>query len=282
MKIAVAFFGIPRNSDICFPSIRKNILDRFPKDAHVSCYYHLYSPQIIHNVRSGESGVLSEANYLDFQGMVGQIEKPDECLQQWNYSLLKSFGDTWKDDFASIRNLIHQLNSLYKVTQLLTPSDPDFVVFVRPDMYYHDALPSYIFSQPEGRRKNVYIPNWQWFGGLNDRFAVCGRDAYQAYGCRIVEAAEYCRHSGRSLHSERLLKYALSKHAVRTCLLPTRASRVRIGGQFAEESFSSRHSMGRRENRVFHKLATLRTLIDQIGLNRLFRDSPRKSVTPSD
>lgn len=263
LKIAVAFFGIPRNSTLCFPSIQANILGALPAAAEVSCYYHLYRLQEIVNPRSGEQGMLSEDNFEPFHGMQGIIEEPELCLERWNFEAIRQRGDTWRDDFRSVRNLIHQLNSLHRVTELLAPSAPDFVVYVRPDILYHDPLPGYVFAKPEMRRRNVYIPNWQWWGGLNDRFAICGKESFWAYGCRIEDMLAFCDSSGRPVHSERLLKFALQRHGARVCLMDTTASRVRIDGKFADEPFSSKRSMGKRENRVFHRLARLRTFIDR-------------------
>jgi hypothetical protein len=184
-------------------------------------------------------------------------------LEQWDFERIKEQGDTWGDQHASMRNLVYQLHSLRSVTAMLTPFDPDFVVYVRPDNFYHDALPRYVFSLPHARRRNAYIPDWQWWGGVNDRFAICGKEVYPAYGNRIEDIFAFCQSTGRKLHSERLLKFVLQRAGARVCLLPTTASRVRIHGEFAEESFSPKRGMGKRENRYFHLFARVRTWFDQ-------------------
>jgi hypothetical protein len=263
LKIAVAFFGIPRNSAVCFPSIEQHILARLPADAQVRCFYHLYQVERVHNARSGEQGVLAEDNYQVFMPMTGVLETDEGVLERWQFERIKALGDTWGDGHASVRNLILQLNSLQAVTAMLEPFDPDFVVFARPDIEYHTPLPTYPFALPEQRRLNAYIPDWQWWGGLNDRFAVCGRATYRAYGRRIEQMLPFCAATGRKPHSERLLKFALQQVGARVCLLPTTASRVRIDGSYAEEGFSSKRGMGKRENRYFHFFARLRTWLDK-------------------
>ncbi|MBC3269747.1 hypothetical protein HU765_07410 [Pseudomonas sp. SWRI81] len=263
LKIAVAFFGIPRNSSICFPSIEQNVLAQLPVGSEVKCFYHLYQIDEVHNTRSGEKGELKADNYQPFESMTGSLTSTDGVLERWDFERVKAQGDTWADDYASLRNLIYQLNSLHTVTTLMEPFEPDFVVFVRPDNFFHSALPGYVFSHPETRRHNVYVPDWQWWGGLNDRFAVCGRDTYVAYGKRIERIFDFCQATGRKLHSERLLKYALLQAGAKVCTLPTQASRVRINGAYADESFSPKRGMGKRENRYFHFFATLRTWIDR-------------------
>ncbi|EIK96959.1 hypothetical protein PMM47T1_09876 [Pseudomonas sp. M47T1] len=263
MKVAVAFFGIPRNSEICFPSIEQNLLAQLPANSEVKCFYHLYKIDEVRNLRSGEQGELRGDNYDAFQAMTGVLDSTDGVLERWDFARVKAQGDTWADDFASLRNLIYQLNSLHKVTAMMESFDPDFVVFARPDILYHTPLPAYVFKRAQARRLNVYIPEWQWWGGLNDRFAICGRDAYRAYGKRIEQIFQFCEATGRKLHSERLLKWVLQQAGTKVCTMDTTASRVRITGEFAEESFSPKRGMGRRENRYFQFFARLRTWRDK-------------------
>ncbi|MBD1597287.1 hypothetical protein [Pseudomonas typographi] len=263
LKVAVAFFGIPRNSDICFPSIERNVLAQLPANSQVAQFYHLYKIDEIQNPRSGEAGQLSPDNYAVFQSMEGVLETTDGVLERWDFERIKAQGDTWGDQHASIRNLIYQLHSLRCVTQRVARFAPDFVVFVRPDNFYHTPLPGYVFGRPRGRRANVYIPDWQWWGGLNDRFAICGQDVYEAYGNRIEHIFRFCEATGRKLHSERLLKFVLQQAGAKVCTMPTTASRVRIHGGFAQESFSPKRGMGKRENRYFHFFARARTWVDK-------------------
>lgn len=263
VKIAVAFFGIPRNSPICFPSIEQNVLAQLPAGSEVKCFYHLYKVDEVQNSRSGEKGELAADNYQPFESMTGALTSTEGVLERWDFEQVKAQGDTWADDYASLRNLIYQLNSLHTVTTEIESFNPDFVVFVRPDNFFHTPLPGYLFNHAEARRHNVYIPDWQWWGGLNDRFAVCGRDTYIAYGKRIERIFDFCKATGRKLHSERLLKYALLEAGAKVCTLPIQASRVRITGAFAEESFSPKRGMGKRENRYFHFFAKLRTWWDR-------------------
>ena len=263
LNIAVAFFGIPRNSQICFPSIQANVLAQLPADSNVKCFYHLYKIAEVQNSRSGEQGELAADNYLPFESMTGALTSTEGVLERWDFERIKTLGDTWADDYASLRNLIYQLNSLYTVTDMMESFNPDFVVFVRPDNFFHSALPAYVFEHAEARRHNAYIPDWQWWGGLNDRLAICGRDTYVAYGKRIDRIFDFCTVTGRKLHSERLLKFALQQAGAKICTIDTQASRVRITGAFAEESFSPKRGMGKRENRYFHFFARLRTLLDK-------------------
>lgn len=264
MKIALAYFGLPRNSSICFPSIEDNIYRRLPRDAQVASFYHLYEPQLIDNPRSGEKAVLSENNYRVFDGMSGCYESAGGCLERWKFDEIKSYGDVWGDDFKSLANLLHQLNSLHSVTARVEEYEPDVVLFLRPDLLYHDPLPEFVLPAVATRPHALYIPHWQWWNGLNDRFAICGRFVYSAYGRRIERIFSFCNEQGRGLHAERLLRFSMIEAKANLRTLEMRASRVRVGGEMVDESFSSKRSMGRRENRLMLPAARLRTRLDKL------------------
>ncbi|MCQ4301008.1 hypothetical protein NAV11_13905 [Pseudomonas songnenensis] len=262
MRIALAYFGLPRNSSVCFPSIEKNIYRRLPSGAQVESFYHFYEPLLINNPRSRELGVLGEENYRAFNDMLGILEVTGECLERWDFERIKSYGDVWGDEFKSLSNLVHQLNSLHAVTSRVDDYEPDVVIFLRPDLLYHDALPDFVLPAVLARPNAIYIPHWQWWNGLNDRFAICGRAVYGAYGRRIEQVLPFCKVLGRGLHSERLLRFAMTQAGAKIRTLEMRASRVRVGGEIVEESFSSKRSMGRRENRLALPLARMRACID--------------------
>lgn len=266
MKIAIAFFGIPRNSLICFPSILENVYSVLEL-YEVRSYYHFYKQDKVVSQRSGESSDLDVLNYSFFNGMNGFLEEPNACLIKWGFEDVKKFGDTWEDGYSSIRNLIHQLNSLYEVTGLIESSqyDPDVVLFIRPDLLYHQVIPEFCLRGALKDSKSIYIPNWQWWNGLNDRFSICGKDSYRAYGKRVLDMMSYCLENNRSIHSERLLKYSLLKNKARIKALNVNASRVRVSGLIVDEDFSGQRGMGKRENRITLRLARLRSWVDKVS-----------------
>ncbi|MFP5385352.1 MAG: hypothetical protein ACLGHN_04695 [Bacteriovoracia bacterium] len=243
MKIAIAFFGLPRCSEKAFPTIESNIFKQLPKDAEVKCFYHFYLQTEVVNPHSGENGPFDQSNYDYFKKYEGIFEKPSEVLPTLPFEDVKKYGDAWNDNFNNVKNLFLQLNSLKKVTELVGSFDPDVVLFARPDLVYHDPIfPEYYelcLRNPDA----VFIPDWQWGIGLNDCFAVTGKDAYKVYGKRIDEVFNYCTDNGiRPLHSERLLKYALLKHKKEILVMKVKASRVRMNGNLANENYNMRIS----------------------------------------
>ena len=264
MKIAIVYFGLPRNSALCMPSIQAQVYDQMPEEASVVSHYHFYVQSVVDNPRSGEKGAFDQSNYAAFADMQGALEAPGDCLTQWDFEGIKRYGDTWKDGFKSIANLVHQLHSLREVTHSVRKGDPDVVIFLRPDLIYHDPLPYSALKACQKHPNAVYIPHWQWWNGLNDRFAICGRRAYDAYGERLELAKRFCETQQRPLNSERLLKYALHASKASLRALDVRASRVRIDGQMVDETFSRKRSMGKRQNRFTLPAARLRAFADRL------------------
>jgi len=238
MKIAVVFFGLPRCSSVSMPSIEQNLFVNFPNGAEFKCFYHFYKQTWVENPRSGENGSLDDSNYQPFLQYDGLLEEPQKVLDHLPLERLQFFGDIWKDDFRSLRNLLLQLHSLKSVTGLVKAYNPDVVLFARPDLVYHDQVPQHVYLMADKYCNSVFVPNWQWGSGLNDTFAVCGKGAYEAYGRRLDEVLNYCREKKEPLHSERLLKYALLKVDKDIYHLDVKASRVRLGGVIAKENFT--------------------------------------------
>jgi hypothetical protein len=237
MKIAVALFGIPRASDQALPTLLHTALRSVRELGHVKVFYHLFHQTHIRNPRSGEDAPLPPDNYKPFEQFEGELEPADACLQRWSYEELKANGDAFGDDFQSMRNLVHQLHSLWTVTERAASWRPDVVLFLRPDLVYHDPIPAQWVVAARRNPDLVVLPDWQWWGGVNDRLAVCGRSSFAAYGRRIELAARYCEQTRRALHSERLLRFALRHAGVRLRTRPLRASRIRIDGRIVEENF---------------------------------------------
>lgn len=247
LRVAVVFFGITRALRLTLPAIRANLIEPARTIAReVRTFGHFFTQTAISNVRSGEVGDLDPEEYrlLALDGV--ELEAPGGCLGLYPMAEMQAKGDIWRDDFASFRNLVHQLHSLKRATLLAEAFQPDVVIFARPDLLYHDSMAEPLDFLARAHRQFVLVPDWsEWFG-MNDRFALAkGPGAVAAYGRRADRMGEYCAR-GKRLHSERFLKYALGDQRVRKVHL--RASRVRSNGlQVLEDFTPGRGPMGKRE-----------------------------------
>lgn len=241
MRIAICFFGIARSIQYTAGSIERNIIEPAARFGDVLKIAYLYDVPKIENKRSGEDIALdinvNQHIALDYVEMA----QPDTADILLDYQKFKVFGDNWNDNYRSLKNLTHQLHSLQQNTKMAQGSGADVVAFIRPDLHYHDSLGPIFKNALRIHRKGgsvLFSPNWQRWGGLNDRFAIAvGENAIFSYGSRLQVAEEFCSTFKCSLHSEKLLAYAIKKSGVKVRHIPQRASRVRANGVQAFESF---------------------------------------------
>lgn len=237
--IAIGFFGLPRAMHLSMPSIRAQLLEPAGRLGRVAICHHLFQQGWVQNPRSGEDLAFDPANYGYFDPACGELEAPDGIPEKAGLDRLRERGDVWEDGFVSLRNLLLQLHSLERVTARIAALQPDIAVFARPDLIYQDSLePALRQMLQPGQEHSVSLPEWQWsLSGYNDRFAICGRHAYTAYGRRGQRMAEYLAASSRPVHGESLLRFALDTACLSVLPMPARASRVRANGEVRDENF---------------------------------------------
>lgn len=237
-KCIIIFFGIDRRLDLTSDSILNNIVVPARQYFDVECVGHFWSPKVINNIRSSESGRL-EAPRLHLLP-TGQyvVETPGSIENESLFLEWKKFGDCWGDNFKSLTNLFWQLRSLDIATRLAMLKNPDIAVFVRPDLMYHDDFSATFESIcKNGSAPCIYTPFWQPHGGLNDRFSiVIGRNAIGAYGHRFLNAVHFGEKTLEPINAEKLLRHVSNGYKIKR--IRHRASRVRLDGRIHSEDFS--------------------------------------------
>ena len=236
-KVAVCFFGITRSLSHTIDSIERNVIGPARATGEVRIYAHFFRQTHIDNPRSCEKGVLKLNEHLLLSPNWLELEDPDIFLSDMDFEALKSFRDVWNDGYRSLRNLAHQLHSLDRVTTAALAWDPDICIFVRPDLIYWDSFLSVLADASNVIEPTVYIPSWQHWSGLNDRFSVCvGKDAIQAYGTRKHDILPVFKVTS-GCTGERLVKHSLITRGINVRPFNARASRVRIDGSVVKENF---------------------------------------------
>jgi hypothetical protein len=115
---------------------------------------------------------------------------------------------------------------------------PDVVIMARPDLLYHDSLYDEITMQIQQPKAFISIPNWQWFGGVNDRFAIGSPESCRAYTKRFEYIHSYLEKTGGPLPAERFLRFCLNQQGIIARPMRLTASRIRSNGRAVEEDFS--------------------------------------------
>ncbi len=237
-KLAVCFFGITRSLRYTLPSITANVLAPLQQRGDVRVYAHFFQQTEIDNPRTGEKGALdpSEHRLLKADRLV--LEAPGPGSVTASFDKIAPFGDYWRDDFRSLRNLLHQLHSLDAVTEMVLADGIDICVFCRPDLRYHDSFDFALRRALAVSGPLVQLPWWQPWHAMNDRLAIAsGPAAIAAYGRRGRLALEYCQTRNLPLHAERLVQYALEQAGIPVRRIPLRAGRIRFDGTEVKEDF---------------------------------------------
>ncbi len=248
-RIAIGFFGVTRSLKRTLPSIEENIIQPARQLGDVRLFAHLYQQTHITNPRSGENDPLDPEEYRLLDCDEVRLEQPGPCLEEARYDWVLSHGDAFHDGGKSLANLIHQLHSLKILGQMIDAWQPDVVVLARPDLAYHDSLGPTIQRHLRSLPTALSLPDWQWYGGYNDRMAVGGSVAYRVCTNRLDMVPSYLQKTGGPLPAERFLKFCLHEQGIRPLPMSVRASRVRANGNVVDENFG-KTSIGKRLRRT--------------------------------
>ena len=211
-KISICFFGITRDLDLTFPSIKKNIINPSKKYGELNIYCHFFETKFITNKRSNENRLKLKNNWDLIEANKLISEPPNKFLKSIDLEYIYKHGDYYDDNFKSIINLLHQLYSLNKAFEISKSFKSDLTIFLRPDLLYLDSFENLIKKNLYELNEFISIPDWQSWRGLNDRFAICNSyKSANVYSARIYQIFDYLNDLKRPLHSEELLYYAIKK-----------------------------------------------------------------------
>lgn len=238
-QINICLFGITRSLNYTHKSIIQNIIEPAQKVGKVKIFAHFFDQKTIKNVRSNENNSNNrEYTFFDYNEVI--LEEPRAIDDFACWPKIERYGDAWQDNWQSTQNLLHQLSSLYQVSLLSCAEKPDLVLYIRPDLKYHKSFKNTLKSALSQREKSIcWLPKWQSYWGLNDRFSVCSGDASKIYGQRFSQISDFVSENECSLHSENFLKFVMSKTQTRVKNLNITASRVRSNHVQVEEDFST-------------------------------------------
>lgn len=231
MKIAVCFFGITRNfAKYTLDSIERNVFAEVARhDSQFRRLAHFNKLTEVTSQRSKETGVAVDPEEFKLL-KCDVVEQTDqgEVDQRIDLDYIKQFGDVWRDNFGSLRNLLRQFYSLNAVTELLLKekSKPDLVIFSRVDVRYETPI-----EIPTVRPGTLYTPWFDKYHGLNDRFALGDFETMVTYGRRQSMIRQYCEETKKPLGAESYLLWYAKRQGLGTRdLTSMNFSRIRANG----------------------------------------------------
>ena len=234
-NIAIRLYGLPRNI-ICLESI-ENIIDNLSKKYKVDVYAHINKVDKLKLTRSNEDcdNLPDIENFLKVKCKEYKIENQEITFQyiKDKFDNLKKFGDHWKNNFESLRNVLFQLYSLNQSFELIKKTYNIYIP-LRIDLYYLDTSikESYI-NEILSDKNCFYGVRWAQYSGFNDRIYICDNESAKII-CKRFEFTEYCCNLLKtSFHSESFLRWIIKNKNIKPKInLSMRCMRVRCNGIF--------------------------------------------------
>jgi len=256
-RVALCFFGQVKNVNHVqltsfIDNVMRPLLEYFPS---IDVYLHTYNIVSFHNPRNLEKNVtlhVADSLNLIFSelrelpgvkirniSITQDAKAADRSFRPLNFYL--SHGDPWRNEGLSMFYFLRQLYSLETVTRLWekSPSTGDryqAVVYVRPDLLFESPLPVAdtldVIDEEHSKRilrpRTVFSPNFDVFGGMNDRFALGTPDVMSVYGYRKNDIDRFMgENPTKHLHAESYLAWVMKDSLIRCETLDFSFKRIR-------------------------------------------------------
>ena len=221
VKVAVCFWGLTRSLWATKDSLRHAVFDPLAQEGYnVTTYLHTFRVE----EEDGSPVFWEHYKWLEPDHvMVESISDVESNPDTPDLTEFKKAGDWWGNDFKSLTNLRLALHSLHAVTSLWAGQTDSFdiVLYTRSDIWFFNQLAISEVQSVLKSPKAIFVPSFDSWNGVNDRFAFGHPSAMQAYGSRLLLAREYLKHL--PLQSE-----VFAKHALDNMLLIIRPSTIRF------------------------------------------------------
>eukprot|EP01065_Artemidia_motanka_P015011 TRINITY_DN18879_c0_g1_i2.p1 TRINITY_DN18879_c0_g1~~TRINITY_DN18879_c0_g1_i2.p1 ORF type:complete len:361 (+),score=109.95 TRINITY_DN18879_c0_g1_i2:205-1287(+) len=236
-RAAVVYHGLMRSFRYLLCNHLKNMYGALASAGFVAeTFAHTFTVSELSNARSREHAVALKESWRMLPRLRGiSITDQNEFLRREgdfvSFLLTKARRASSYDD-STMRNMLCELESLRVATGLWIGEADRYrvVVYPRPDTALLDPLPERLLLQfAATTAKAVYVPEWEAYGGLNDRLAVGTPAALRSYGLRFAELASFARE--HPVHAERLLLSAMQKANVWRWSVDGRPRSLREGAE---------------------------------------------------
>ena len=222
MKTAILISGQARTFNRCYAN--QNLM----------LYRSLPDPHFFVSVANDEDADSVQLLFKDWPGdriHAERLDQPEHIDEPANIEELIEASPCPIAQHTTVQAILKQFWHLQRVWQFAMENANvhsfDCVVRIRPDIKFHSA-PAFWPMPKEGR---CLTPWWSRAGGTNDRFAILGRGAANAYFTTLGWAQQYGWKHGYPIHPESMLYFGLRARSIILCpMLPTTFSTIRKDG----------------------------------------------------
>lgn len=212
MKTAIILSGAMRSFERCLPNLQWQVFRHFPE----AKFYVATANDEDATTAAMLGKRCAAVRVLDQPEMV----LPPGCPHEWTP------GKPYMHEpyFISVdpRHVLGQLWMLREGWRLYQEAnDPaDLIIRCRPDLWFHSFEKPWMFQRnamgyPE-LPQTAHVPWWGRFGGCNDRFALLGAKAAEAY-FTTYDLVPLMVMEGAPLHPETLVHYSMKRAGISIC-----------------------------------------------------------------
>jgi hypothetical protein len=220
MKVALLYFGKSRSIRHTYTTHQTHVFDKL-KGAGITydVFMHLWStPGNL--VWNNDSGVPEdEESYALLEPDFFKKEDQNEFLKTIDFGLYfyptvyQTIGHSTHGEWLPqlVLNHVCALESQRRVFQMTeeTGNVYDAYIVIRPDAFFVSDLD--IEALQSVQSNSLYLPEWMWFEGYNDRFAFGCKDVIHRYTHRLDDLPEFRKTKGRIV-AEKCLKLMVEKY----------------------------------------------------------------------
>ena len=246
--VNVCIYGLNRSLGVTVHSIKEKILQPVASIADEVHFYAAFNVTVCGEFSSQRSGEGLSRIGDDQQDLLPnfwiQLVDQDDFDAGFDLAGVLSNGDHYQDSGSSVLNMMRALNALQQCYNSipLHARNSFPTIFLRPDLDIIDDIDlRFLLSLATG--SSVIVPSWQFFGGVNDRFAIAAPGKPSAiYANRLSTIFQYLKLTCRPFHSENYLFDVLNLTKLRILpIVQTRFVRVRAGQSFHPETIQQEH-----------------------------------------
>jgi len=214
MNIAICFFGQVKNFSVdLYNNYISNIYDKVQVFSH-DYFLITWNNKHIDNPRNRENIDIDYTSILPFFNFVKTniLDIDSDCtktIDAYSDLLVSKYGGSWgENSILSTRFGLRQPYSLQIMKQEFEqyPIKYDKYILLRPDLWFNSPLPTDCLN----KNYDLCIPDFDSYGGYNDRFAVTSYNGMLAY-CNRYRAM---LSESKKYHSENFLKEYTDKQNI--------------------------------------------------------------------
>lgn len=197
MKTAVLITGHMRTFPVCVHTLRWQVLRHYQRAGDLSFYVSTVRDEQADSWKLLEQLFPKSPVYVDVVDGQPDIPEPHEPVRFEPYAR--------SVPMQAVLRQLWQLNECWKLYRRSGETGHEVFIRTRPDLFFHDFTP---LTRP--LNEEAHTPWWGRFGGVNDRFAVLGAAAAEAYHSTFTKLDSLLE-KGAPIHPESLVEAAMNE-----------------------------------------------------------------------